>query len=133
MHLKRMSAPKSWVLDRKSTKYIVRPLPGKHSLSKSLSIADALKGLNIASTTRSVKKTLHDSVVLVDGIRVKEYNSQVGLFDILSVGGLVYRMLLDSHGRLVLKESKGFLKPCRIVRKISVPWFSYLTCRDTIV
>ena len=35
-HLKRIAAPKSWLINRKSSTFIVRPNPGAHALDKGL-------------------------------------------------------------------------------------------------
>ncbi len=119
MHLKRMAAPKSWNLLRKEKKYIVKPLPGKHSLKNCLSIAHALKSIGLASETRSLKKSLNVNPVIIDGVPVKEYKQQAGLFDTIQTTGKKYRVVMTKGGMLTIKESKGTLKPCRVERKIT--------------
>ncbi len=120
MHLKRIAAPKSWTLARKEYTYIVRPHPGRHSLSQTLSITSALKTLVVADTTRDVRKALVINKVLVDGKRINSYRAPVGLYDRLTVNDTHHRIILDDHGRLIITPSTNEVKPARIQGKHSI-------------
>ena len=62
-HLSRLTAPKSWPIKRKSTKWITRPHPGPHTLKNCMSLNIVLKNiLKYAKTTKEVKKILDDEI-----------------------------------------------------------------------
>ena len=42
-HLKRIAAPRTWDIDRKTTKFIARPKPGQHTLQLGMPLAVLLK------------------------------------------------------------------------------------------
>lgn len=122
-HLKRISAPRTWVIDRKIRTFIVRPNPGAHSLDMGLPLGLLLRDhLSLAATTSEVRKLLHAHEVLVDGKRRKDHRHIVGLFDVLSFSDTkqAYRVVLDNKGRLVLieiPEGEAQQKLCKIVGK----------------
>ena len=122
-HLKRISSPKTWTLDRKKNTFTVRPNPGPHPLKYSLPLGILIRDvLGYSQTIREVKKLLHNKTVLVDGHRKKDHRLALGLFDVLSFPDLKenWRVLFDLKGRLVLKKIKADesqLKPCQIINK----------------
>jgi small subunit ribosomal protein S4e len=122
-HLKRLASPRNWMIKRKETKFTTRPKPGPHSIDSSLPLGIILRDiLKFAHTTREAKKLLNNNPVLVDGKRKKDHRLPVGLFDILSFPDIQkkYRLLLDSKGRIALKEinfKESDIKPCKIIKK----------------
>jgi len=57
MHLKRQKIPNSWPIERKGTKYIVRPSNGiKNSIPLLILMRDMLK---IATTRKEVKTSIN--------------------------------------------------------------------------
>lgn len=126
-HLKRIAAPKSWDIDRKEGKYILKPCAGGHALKNGLPLALLIRDiLKLTSTLGETKKILRNQEVLVDGRRRKEPHFIVGLFDLLTFPQLKknYRLLIDKKGRLILAEipaaETGF-KVCKIVGKKILP------------
>ena len=125
--MKRLTAPKSWPVPRKTTKWIAKPSPGPHGVEESISIAVILRDiLGLADTAKEVKRILGDRQVLVDGRVVTDYNFPVGLMDVLSIPktNQYFRMMLDRNGkyRLVkVPEGKQGWKLCRIEGKSTVP------------
>lgn len=121
-HIKRLVAPKSWILLRKEQKFVVRPRPGAHPVNLCTPIVLLLKKLGYASTTQEIKKILNTKELLVDGKRVKEYKFPVGFMDIITIKdtGDIFRVLLDGKGRLKavpIDKEESALKICRIKKK----------------
>jgi len=122
-HLKTLSSPKTWLINRKDKKYIVRPKPGPQSLDASLPLGLILRDLlKKTRTMREAKKLLNNKQVLIDGKRRKEYRLPVGLFDVVSFPEIKedYRILFDTKGRVTFKKidpKENKVKPCKIVGK----------------
>jgi len=124
-HMKRQSAPKQWRIERKGTKFIVRPNAGK-KFSLSLPLALVFKEyLGYAKTTKEVNNILQDKEIIVDGKRRKDKRYSVGFMDVLSipVAKEDFRMLIDDKGKLFLlpidKEESG-VKVCKIANKNTI-------------
>ena len=119
-HLKRIASPRTWILDKKYSKYTVKPNPGAHALDSGLPLGVILRDiLKIADSMTEVKKILNSKEVLVDGRRRKDHRFQVGLFDVLSIPDLKqnYRIVLDVKGRLSVLEiesKESSIKICKI-------------------
>ena len=125
-HLKRLNAPKSWTIMRKTTKYIAKPLPGAHKLSESMPIALVLKQLGHAQTTAEAKKILIAHQVLIDGRRVVDPKAPVGVLDSISlpVSSEYFRIVFDAKGRLQLiaiPKAEAGAKLCKVINKTTVP------------
>ena len=123
MHLKRYFAPKTWKIQRKELTFISRPSPGPHNIAMALPLGVILRDmLNLGTNSREIRFIVQNKDISVDGIRRKDKNFPVGLFDVLSVNDTDqnFRVVLDKKGRLELigieKDEKS-LKPCRIVGK----------------
>ena len=125
-HIKRMSAPKTWDIDRKTTKFITKQSPGTHTKELSYSIDVLLKEvLGYASTTREAKKLLNANEIKVDGKKRSDFRFPVGLFDTVELSDDVgnFRVSINKKGKLsLLKISKeeASAKPCKIVGKTMI-------------
>ena len=126
-HLKRIALPKSWNVDRKSNKFIMRPYPGAHSLTSGLPLGIILRDiLKLTSTMSEVKKALNSNQVLVDGKVRRDARFIVGLFDVLTFSTLEqhYRVVFDKKGRIIVVKipaTESSFKPCKIVGKHVLP------------
>lgn len=111
LHMKRMSAPRTWPIARKSReRWVAKPLPGAHKNELCISMSVAMREiLKIANTTRDIKKIIHSGKVYVNGIRVRDSHFGVGLFDILFIEelGKAYRVVLTNKGLLHFVELKS--------------------------
>ncbi|HIE31468.1 MAG TPA: 30S ribosomal protein S4e [Methanosarcinales archaeon] len=120
-HQKRLSAPKSWNMPRKTHKYAVKSAPGPHSRSKSIPLLLVLRDiLKIANSSKEVRKILHDGNVMVDGSIIRDHRFPVGLFDVITIPKIdsSYRVILDRKQRLMLhKVSDSGIKLYRINNK----------------
>ncbi len=125
-HLKRIAAPKTWFINRKSNTFILRPNPGAHSFHYGLPLGVILRDmLTVASTMGEVRKVLHNKEVLIDGVKRDDHRFLVGLFDVVSLPELKkqYRLVLDVKGRLVLSEiteKESGIKISKIVGKTAL-------------
>jgi small subunit ribosomal protein S4e len=126
-HLKRISAPKTWVLDRQVRTFTIRPKAGAHALSEGISLGTIVRDqLKLASSLPETKKVLANNEILVDGKRRTEYRFMVGLFDVIKVPAIKhsYRIILDQKGRILLAqipEAESNIKVCKVVGKSILP------------
>lgn len=121
-HLKRIAMPRSWYLPRKTSKFILRPHPGSHSMDMGLPIGVVLRDvLKVTSTLAEAQKLLNNNTVLIDGRRVKDRRQMYGLYDIMQLGEKSYRMELDVKGRLIVNEIEpSNIKTSKVVGKTAV-------------
>ncbi|MCP3681146.1 MAG: 30S ribosomal protein S4e [bacterium] len=125
-HLKRLSVPKSWHIQKKGLTFVTRPLPGAHSLSAGMTLSVILKEmLKYAWTMKEVKQLLQTKTLLIDGKRTKEPKTIVGLMDTIELPETkeYYRMLINKKSRLCLisvKKEEAEIKPCKITGKSAI-------------
>ena len=120
--LKRLAAPRSWDISRKSSRFVFNPSPGPHALAASYPLGVVVR--TIGSTeylSRELKFMLKSGEVLVDGKERKASDFPVGLFDVVSMPleGATYRMVPSPKGLLPAKvpESESATKLCSIKAK----------------
>lgn len=124
-HLKRITVPASWMVDRKGSKFIARP-NGSFSLETGMPLITVLKEvLNLVNTRREGRRVLNSKEISVNGVRRKSEKFMIGLMDVLGIKelGISYRMLLDANGvlRLVpIGSGESAIKPCKIIGKRAV-------------
>lgn len=124
-HQKRLSAPKSWPIARKTHAWVATTRPGPHNREQSIPLAIILRDmLALATTFREAKKILNAGNVLVDGRVRRDPRFPVGLFDVVAIpkNNEYYRMLLTSTGKLELRklDSPDARKLCKITDKTMV-------------
>ena len=125
--LKRLAAPRTWPIARKGKeRWIAKPLPGAHKQRHCIPISVALRDiLKLASTTREVKRILHDNEVLVNGNRVKKVRLGIGLFDVLAINKLnqYYRVILTKRNKLAfveIKKAEANILPLKVKSKTTL-------------
>lgn len=118
-HLKRLAAPKTMKISRKTNVWVSKPAPGKHKLQESVAISVLLKDyLNLANNLREIKYILNNGDILVDGKPVKDNKLCVGLMDIVSIPKIGKEYLItNKNGKLTPIETKEGEKLCKIVGK----------------
>ncbi|MBW6469908.1 MAG: 30S ribosomal protein S4e [Methanosarcinaceae archaeon] len=124
-HQKRISAPKSWHISKKSNKWITSIRPGPHNKEQSLPITIVLRDmLSLVDNRAEAKRVLSEGKILIDGVVVKDLRFPVGWFDVISIplNNAAYRVLLDQKGRLVLHKLDDINanKLCRINNKTTI-------------
>jgi len=108
-HLKRLHAPKSWLLGKLGGKWAPRPSTGPHKLRESLPLTIALRNrLKYALTRREVLMIVMRRLVEVDGKIRTDLNFPTGLMDVVRVSKAneVFRVMYDVKGRFILHELK---------------------------
>ncbi len=125
-HLKRLAAPRSWPLSRKTHTWIVRPSPGPHPQDWGIPIGVVLRDmLDHCDTGREAKRIIGSREVLIDGKPVTNHKHPVGIMDVISIPTVKehYRFLLDARGRFTnikLTDKEAAWKMVRIENKTTV-------------
>lgn len=123
-HQKRLAAPISWPVTRKTHAWVVGANAGPHSKETGIPLLVVVRDmLKIASNSREAKKIINEGNILIDGIPRKDYKYITGLFDVVSLPVINehYRLLLDANNKFKLfKEESGASKLCRIDDKTVV-------------
>ncbi len=122
-HLKRINAPSTWPVERKTTTFITKPSPGPHRLEESMPLGVILREiLDLGKDKREIKIILNNKKVLVNNKPRKEFDFPVGVFDILSIPELNknYKISYTHKGKLTLQEAtkeESHYKICKIIGK----------------
>ncbi len=105
-HLKRLNAPDSWHIAKKTTKFITKTAPGPHN-ANAMPIAVWLRDhMGLARNLKEVKQILNQNDVIVNGRPCRDPKMGIGIFDIISLPKInkFYRILRDKNGRHVSIE-----------------------------
>jgi len=105
-HLKRLNAPDSWHIAKKTTKFITKTAPGPHN-ANAMPIAVWLRDhMGFARNLKEVKQILNQNDVIINGRPCRDPKMGVGIFDIISLPKInkFYRILRDKNGRHVSIE-----------------------------
>jgi small subunit ribosomal protein S4e len=100
-HLKRLNAPDSWHIAKKTTKFITKTAPGPHN-ANAMPIAVWLRDhMGFARNLKEVKQILNQNDVIINGRPCRDPKMGVGIFDIIAIPktGKYYRMLRGKNGR----------------------------------
>jgi len=124
-HLKRIAAPKSWMLDKTGGNWATRPSQGPHKLRESLPLTVIVQNrLKYALNGREAKMILNDKdpSVLVDGKIRRDEKFPAGFMDVISIKKTEenFRVLYDVKGKFVLrsiKSDEAKFKLCKVKRK----------------
>jgi len=119
-HLKRLNAPKSWLLHKLGGIWAPRPSTGPHKLRESLPICLAIRNrLKYALTRREVMMIVARRLVQIDGKVRTDINYPSGFQDVITIEKTKeqFRLLYDVKGRFVLHritEEEASYKLCRV-------------------
>src|SRR3989344_1021916 len=122
-HLKRLAAPRTWPIQRKTNKWITKPNPSGHSIDKTMPINLILKEiLKLTKTTQETKKILNQKKVLINKKPIKNIKFPVSLMDILEIPKInkYYRVLFNKKGKLILhpiEKEEASIKLSKIINK----------------
>ena len=104
MHLKRSKAGKTWPIERKGTKYLVRT---RYRVKDSLPLTIILRDmLELAKTRKEVKKILNSGKLKVNGKVAKNEKLALILFDVVSFENKNLRLVFENK-KFSLEEVKG--------------------------
>jgi small subunit ribosomal protein S4e len=140
-HMKRITAPRSWMMNKMGGVYTVRPAQGPHKRRESLPLQIVLRDkLGLAFNGTECYKILKqkEGLVRVDQKIRREPKYPVGLMDVIELPkcGLAYRVFYDVKGRFKLlpldkKSNEQNYKICRIVKKsVANNKIGYLVSHD---
>ena len=121
-HLKRLLAPKFWKIEKKKSKWVVRPSPGPHPLNECIPLLVLVRDiLKLVENASEGKKIIKRGEILVDGKVRKDPKFPAGLFDVISIPRIDknYRVVPTKEGLELVeidKEEKD-KKLCKIVGK----------------
>lgn len=119
-HQKRIAAPRSWKIERKTARWAVKPKQGPHPKERSMPLLLIVRDmLKLADNSREAKRILNEGNVLVNGKVRKDRKFPVGVFDIISIPLIKahYLVLLDKRDKLSLVEinsRSASKKLCRV-------------------
>ena len=107
-HLKRLNAPDSWHIAKKTNKFITKTSAGPHN-ANALPVAVWLRDrMGFARTMKEVKQILSQKDLIVNGRPCRNPKMGIGIFDIVALPkiGKYYRSRtasLSSHTRQILR------------------------------
>ncbi len=83
-HVKRLAASKYMGIERKTSAYVVKPAPGRHTLDANIAITTVLKEkLHVAGNSKESRTLLKAGKIFVNGKVVKEEKYPVGFGDVI--------------------------------------------------
>ena len=104
-HMKRLTAPTSWPVSRKSHVWVTKPSPGPHPINRSMSLLVVIRDLaNYCDTAREARRIIGQRKVLVDGRVATNYKMPIGLMDVITIPETKdnFRLLTDRLGKFRL-------------------------------
>merc|ERR1712018_448079 len=119
-HMKRLAAPKSWMLDKLGGVYSVRPKSGPHKLQESLPIAIFLRNkLKYALTAKEVETILKQRLIKIDGKVRTDSHFPTGFMDVVQIEKTKenFRLIYDVKGRFTIHRitnQEAKYKLCRV-------------------
>jgi len=126
-HLKRLVAPKHWMLDKLTGRFAPRPSTGPHKLRDSLPLVVLLRNrLKYALTYKEAMMILKQRQVLVDGRARTDLTFPAGFMDVISIPKTDenFRLLYDTKGRYVplkISSEEAKFKLGRVVQSRAGP------------
>ncbi|RKP23168.1 40S ribosomal protein S4-A [Syncephalis pseudoplumigaleata] len=124
-HLKRLNAPKHWMLDKLTGTYAPRPSAGPHKLRECLPLIVFLRNrLKYALNRKEVQNIMMQRLVKVDGKVRTDSTYPAGFMDVISIEktGENFRLLYDTKGRFTIHRitaEEAKYKLCK-VKKVQV-------------
>jgi small subunit ribosomal protein S4e len=124
-HLKRLNAPDSWHIAKKTTKFITKTAPGPHN-ANAMPIAVWLRDhMDFARNMKEIKQVLRQKDVIINGKACRDPRMGVGIFDIIALPKInkYYRILRDKDGRHVSIEidaEAAKTRLCKIKNKTTI-------------
>ena len=122
-HLKRLNAPKSWMLDKLGGTFAPRPRCGPHKLEESLPLCLVVRRkLKFAQNTREVEYIIKNKAIKVDGKVRTDKKYPTGFMDVVSIpkANQHYRVLYNVNKKFCLQnitEEESSFKLCKVVSK----------------
>merc|ERR1711862_974365 len=109
MHMKRLAAPKSWMLDKLGGVYSVKPSSGPHRQGECMPISIFLRNrLKYALTAKEVSTIMKQRLIKVDGKVRTDARFPAGFMDVIQIEktGENFRLIYDVKGRYIIHRIK---------------------------
>jgi len=106
-HMKRIAAPRHWMLDKMSGVFAPRPSSGPHKLRECLPLIILLRNrLKYALSKRETRMIVMQRLVKVDGKVRTDEKYPAGFMDVVSIEKTneLFRLLYDTKGRFILQR-----------------------------
>lgn len=138
-HLKRLRAPKHWMLGKLGGIFATKPNQGPHKLRQCVPLSVIIRNkLKLALNGREVKHIVNskDGNIAIDGKIRKDVKYPVGLMDVLTLlkTKANYRVLYDSKGRFGLHKisaNEAEYKLCQVkTRAMGAKGVPYIVTHD---
>jgi len=136
-HLKRLAAPKAWMLDKLGGTFAPRPSTGPHKLRESLPLVIFLRNrLKYALNNTEVTKIVMQRLIKVDGKVRTDINYPTGFMDVVTIDktGEFFRLIYDVKGRFTVHRitaDEAKYKLCKVKSvQIGPKKIPYLTTHD---
>lgn len=119
-HLKRLAAPKNWMLSKLGGIFASRPTAGPYKLRECLPLTVIIRNrLKFALTAHETTAIVARRHIKVDGKVRTDPNFAVGFGDVITIekAGKMYRVLFNTKGHYVLhklNEVEAKFKLCRV-------------------
>jgi len=119
-HMKRLFAPKDWMLSKLTGVFAPRPRAGPHKLRESLPMLIVLRNrLKYALTGREAQMILRQKLVYVDSRPRTDPKYPAGFQDVIEIPrtGDFFRLMYDVKGRFTLVkigEAEAAIKLCKV-------------------
>jgi len=123
--LKRLAAPRSWDIPRKSNRFVFKPLPGPYPIAAAYPLGVVVRDMaSMADLSKELKFMTKSGKVRVDGRERRTPRFPVGLFNVVSVPleGVDYRLVPSTKGLVLAKVSpdEARMKLCSVNTKTKV-------------
>jgi len=123
--MKRLAAPRSWDIARKSSRFVFKPLPGPHPIAASYPLGVVVRDMAyMANLSKELKLMMKVGKVKVDGMERKTPRFPVGLFNVVSIPleGVDFRLVPSPKGLALVKVSadEAKTKLCSVHTKTKV-------------
>jgi small subunit ribosomal protein S4e len=121
-HLKRLYAPKHWMLGKMGGVWAPHPSAGPHKLRECIPLMLLLRNrLKYALTRREALQIVMQRLVRVDGTVRTDMNFPAGIMDVIQIErvGDIFRLLYDTKGRYTLHRidaKEASYKLCRVTK-----------------
>jgi small subunit ribosomal protein S4e len=123
--LKRLAAPRSWDISRKSNRFVFKPMPGPHPIAAAYPLGVVVRDMaSMAGLAKELKLMMKAGRVKVDGKERRTPRFPVGLFNVISVPleGADFRMVPTPKGLSLAKVTpeEATKKLCSVNSKTKV-------------
>ena len=118
-HIKRMAAPSSWAVPRKTSHWVTKPRAGPHGVIESMPLLSVVRDmLKLCDNSREARFIIGSRQVKVDGKVVTDYKYPVGLMDVVSIEKTKqsFRMLVDYKAKLKLVQIEDEERDWKLAR-----------------